>query len=245
MKRVFEYVGEIAFFVRDVLRSLPLFYKSLGPIAEQIVFIGVVSLPIVLVTNFFGGAVTAWQAAFQGRDYLPEIYIGMSVMKAYMIELGPLLTGLVVGGRAGSSITAELGSMRITEQIDALETLAIDPVRYLVLPRVIAGAIALPLLTMMAELIAVVGGGFCAILLLNIKPLVYMEGLRFNFMAHELWGGLIKAFVFGIIIGLMGSYHGFKATGGAEGVGKATTRAVVSIFILMLFFDFIIAQIVF
>ncbi|MDI6839290.1 MAG: ABC transporter permease [bacterium] len=245
MKGTFEYIGDVALFVKDVFRTIPRFYKSTHLIIEQIVFIGVGSLLIVLVTNFFGGAVTAYQAAFQGREYLPDVYVGMSVIKAYMIELGPLLTGLIVGGRVGSSITAEIGSMRITEQIDALETLAIDPIRYLVLPRVIGGAIALPLLTVAAEFIACVGGGVCSVFLLHIKPLVYLEGLRFQFMQHILWGGLLKAFVFGIIIGLMGSYHGFRATGGAEGVGKATTYAVVSIFILVLIFDFVIAQIVF
>ncbi|MCK4352751.1 ABC transporter permease [candidate division WOR-3 bacterium] len=245
MKNVVEYVGEVALFIKELFRSIPKFYKSFGLTTDQIILIGIGSLPIVIVTNFFTGAVTAYQAAFQGREYLPDVYIGMSVIKAFMIELGPVLTGLIVGGRVGSAITAELGSMRITEQIDALETLAIDPVRYLVLPRVIAGAIVLPLLTIIAILMGCVGGGFCSVLLLHIKPIIYIEGLKLQFMAHELWGGLIKAFAFGIIIALMGSYHGFKATGGAEGVGKATTRAVVSIFILIIIFDFIIAQIVF
>ena len=245
MKGAIEYIGEVALFVKELFRTIPMFYKSFHLIIEQIVFIGIGSLLIVLATNFFGGAVTAYQAAFQGHQYLPDVYIGMSVIKAYMIELGPLLTGLIVGGKVGSAITAEIGSMRITEQIDALETLAIDPVRYLVLPRVIGAAIALPLLTAIAELMACIGGGVCAILFLHIKPLVYLEGLRLQFLTHELWGGLIKALVFGIIIGLMGSYYGFKTTGGAEGVGRATTRAVVSIFVLILLFDFVIAQIVF
>jgi len=245
MKGILSYIGEIALFVKDFFRGLPRFYKSRGLIAEQIILIGIASLPIVLVTSFFCGAVTAHQAMFQGKDYLPDAYVGMSVIKAFMIELGPILTALVVGGRCGSSITAEIGSMRITEQIDALETLAIDPIRYLVVPRVIAAAIALPLLTVVSEAIGCIGGGICAIFIHNIKPLVYFEGLRLNFMSHELWGGLVKALTFGIIIGLMGCYHGFRATGGTEGVGKATTRSVVSIFILILLFDFVIAQLVF
>ncbi len=245
MKGILSYIGEVTLFIKDFLRALPKFYKSFGLIAEQIMLIGIASLPIVLITSFSCGAVTAHQAMFQGKDYMPDIYVGMSVIKAFMIELGPILTALVVGGRCGSSITAELGSMRITEQIDALETLAIDPVRYLVVPRVVAAAIALPLLTVVSETIGCIGGGVCATLIHNVKPLIYVEGLRFQFMSHELWGGLIKAFAFGIIIGLMGCYHGFRATGGTEGVGKATTQSVVSIFILILLSDFFIAQIVF
>jgi phospholipid/cholesterol/gamma-HCH transport system permease protein len=245
MRRALVYVGEVTLFIKEFLRALPQFYKSSKQIIDQIIIIGITSLPIVIGTCFFSGAVTAHQAIFQGKDYIPDIYVGMSVIKAFMIELGPILTALVIGGRCGSAITAEIGSMRITEQIDALETLAIDPIRYLVVPRVIAGAIALPLLTIVANTVGCIGGGVCAVFIHDIRPIVYISGLKFHFMSHELWGGLIKAFVFGIIIGLMGSYHGFKATGGTEGVGKATTQSVVSIFVLILISDFIISQIVF
>ena len=171
--------------------------------------------------------------------------IGMSVIKAFMIELGPILTALIVGGRCGSSITAEIGSMRITEQIDALETLAIDPMRYLVLPRTLGATIALPLLTVISLVAGCLGGGFCAIVLMHIKPAVYTAGLKFPFMQHELWGGLVKAVIFGTVIGFMGSYYGFKATGGTEGVGKATTRAVVAIFVLIIILDFVVAKLIF
>ncbi|MBI4721792.1 MAG: ABC transporter permease [Candidatus Stahlbacteria bacterium] len=245
MKKFFAYIGDVTLFIKDFLRTLPRFYKSSNLIAEQVIFIGVASLPIVLGTTFFLGAVTAHQALFQGRDYMPDIYIGMSVIKAFMIELGPMMTAFVVGGRCGSAITAELGSMRITEQIDAIETLAIDPIRYLVMPRVIGSAIALPLLAVVANVAGCIGGGVCAIFIHHIKLITYIEGLKFHFMSHELFGGLTKALAFGIIIGLMGSYEGFRATGGTEGVGRATTRSVVSIFVLVLIFDFIIAQIVF
>lgn len=245
MKGALTYIGDVAIFIKDFFRTLPQFYRSPRLIADQIILMGITSLPIVIATSFFSGAVTAHQAIFQGRDYMPDIYVGMSVIKAFMIELGPMLTALVVGGRCGSAITAEIGSMRITEQIDALETLAIDPIRYLVVPRVIGGAIVLPLLAIVANTIGCIGGGVCAVFIHNIKPITYILGLKFHFMQHELWGGLLKALVFGIIIGLMGSYHGFKATGGTEGVGKATTRSVVSIFVLILISDFVISQIVF
>lgn len=245
MKGALAYIGDVALFIKDFFRSLPQFYKSPKLISEQIVFMGIASLPIVLGTSLFSGAVTAHQAIFQGKDYMPDIYVGMSVIKAFMIELGPILTALVVGGRCGSAITAEIGSMRITEQIDALETLAIEPMRYLVVPRVLAGVIVLPLLTVASEVAGCVGGGFCAVLIHGVKLSTYIQGLQFQFMSHELWGGLVKALAFGVIIGLMGSYHGFKASGGTEGVGKATTRSVVSIFVLIILSDFFVAQIVF
>jgi phospholipid/cholesterol/gamma-HCH transport system permease protein len=245
MKNILEYLGEVTLFIKDLVFTFPKFHKSIALIIEQIYFVGVGSLLIVIVTTFFCGAVTAYQAAFQGKDYLPDVYIGMSVIKAFMIELGPLLTAIVVSGRCGSAIAAEIGAMRITEQIDALETLGIEPVRYLVLPRVIGSAIALPLLTIVSEVSACIGGGFCAVLLMNIKLTTYIEGLKFHFMQHELFGGLIKAFVFGIIMGIMSTYYGFKTTGGSEGVSKSTTQSVVSIFILTIIFDFILAKLIF
>lgn len=245
MKKALTYLGDVGLFIKELLPTFSKLHKTFGLIGEQIYLIGIGSLPIVITTSLFCGAVTAYQAAFQGREYLPDVYIGMSVIKAFMIELGPILTALVVGGRCGSSITAEIGSMRITEQIDALETLAIDPMRYLVLPRVIGATIALPLLTVVSLLAGCIGGCFCSRLMLNIKTSIFIAGLKFNFMQHELWGGLLKSLVFGLAIGLMGSYHGFQASGGTEGVGKATTRAVVSIFVLILILDLIIARLVF
>ncbi|MDD5528894.1 MAG: ABC transporter permease [bacterium] len=245
MKNTLEYIGNVTLFIKDVVFTLPKTHKSIHLIIEQVYFVGIGSLLIVIVTTFFCGAVTAYQAAFQGKDYLPDVYIGMAVIKGFMIELGPLLTAIIVSGRCGSAIAAEIGAMRITEQIDALETLGIEPVRYLVLPRIVGSAIALPLLTIVSELSACIGGGFCAVLLMNIKLTTYIEGLRFHFMQHELFGGLVKALVFGILMGLMSTYYGFKTTGGSEGVSKSTTQSVVSILILIIIFDFILARILF
>lgn len=246
MRNVLMYLGELTLFCKAFIFTLPKVNRSTWRlIIEQVHFIGVTSLLIIITANFFSGAATAYQAAFQGKDYLPDIYIGMSVIKAFMIELGPILTALLVGGRCGSAMAAEIGAMQVTEQIDALETLGIEPVRYLVLPRVVGAAIALPLLTIICEISACIGGGFCAVLLMHIKPIVYIEGLKFHFMQHELFGGLVKAFIFGGIIGLMSTYYGFKTTGGSEGVSKSTTQAVVAIFILVIIFDFILAKLLF
>jgi phospholipid/cholesterol/gamma-HCH transport system permease protein len=245
MKQVFSYIGNVFLFLVSIIKVFPRITRSLRLISAQVMSMGIESLPIVLFTSLFTGMVTAYQASFQVGGLMPDVYIGMAVAKAFMIELGPVLTGLIVAGRISSSIAAELGTMRVTEQIDALETLAINPVRYLALPRLVSGLICVPLLTVVSELIGCFGGGLCAITLFHIKPIVYMEGLRTYYIARELWGGLLKAFMFGFCISLMGCYYGFTTTGGAEGVGRAATKAVVSSCILILFFDFIIAWIVF
>lgn len=241
----FGYIGRICFFMWSIIIKLYYVPQSFRHIVNQVVHMGIDSIPIVLFTSFFAGIVTAFQAADQVGGYIPEPYLGMAVAKAFMIELGPLLTGLIVAGRVSSSLAAEIGTMKVTEQIDAIESLAIDPIRYLAMPRFVAGIISLPLLTVVALLVGFLGGGVCAVLMFGIRPIVYIEGLRLQYYPHELWGGLLKAICNGFVISLMGIYYGFEAEGGAEGVGKAATRAVVSASILVLFFDLIIAWLVF
>ena len=241
----FGYIGRVCIFLGAIIVKLYYLPRSFRLILEQIVHMGIASMPIVIFTSFFAGMVTAYQASFQAGDYMPDAYLGMAVAKAFMIELAPLLTGLIVAGRVSSSLAAEIGTMRVTEQIDALESLAIDPIRYLAMPRFIAGIIVLPLLTGLSLFVAFFGGGICSIFIFDVKPIVYIEGLRMQYYPHELWGGLLKAFCFGFVISLMGTYYGFMTEGGAEGVGKAATKAVVSASILLLFFDLFIAWIVF
>ncbi len=245
MRNFFEYIGKVFLFISEIIKTILKIPQSFRLIIEQIVSIGVQSLSIIIFTSFFAGMATAFQAKYQAGEYMPEIYIGMSTAKAFLIVLGPLLTGLIISGRVASSIAAELGTMKVTEQIDALETMAINPIRYLVLPRVIAGAISIPFLTVIFIVVACLGGIVCAGTILGIKPTIFIEGLRMNFIPHELWGGLLKAFCFGMIMTIMGSFYGFNAKGGAEGVGKAATSAVISSSILVLVFEFIIAQLVF
>ncbi len=245
LKFAIEYVGEIIILMGGVLKRMPQIIRSRHLLAEQIYTMGVGSLPIIGITFFFTGAVTAYQAAYQGAAYLPDIYVGMSTAKALLITLGALLTGLMLAGRIGSAMAAEIGTMRVTEQIDALETMAIDPIRYLVLPRFVACLIITPALTLVADIIGCIGGLACAVSILDIKANIFIQGLRTNFIPHEFWGSLLKAFTFGWWIAIMSCHHGLKTQGGAEGVGKSATRAVVSSSIMILAFEFIIAQIVF
>ncbi|TET45022.1 ABC transporter permease [candidate division TA06 bacterium] len=243
--QVASFVGGVFIMIFDVGKSIPRLPRSLHLLVEQMMSMGVDSLPIVCLTSVFIGMVTTFQAHFQTQDYVPVVYVSMSVSKAIMIELGPIMTGLVVAGRVGSSIAAELGTMKVTEQIDALETLAIDPVGYLVMPRFVSGIIMLPVLVIISEAVAILGGLLVAVFGLGISLHTFLTGLRIHFLARELFGGLIKAFFFGGIIAIMGSYHGFEARGGAEGVGRATTRAVVSSSVLILISNYLIARLVF
>jgi phospholipid/cholesterol/gamma-HCH transport system permease protein len=244
-EQVASFVGGVFILIFNLGRSFSRLPKSLGLTVEQMMSMGVDSLPIVCLTSIFIGMVTTFQANFQSQDYVPVVYVSMAISKSIMIELGPIMTGLVVAGRVGSSIAAELGTMKVTEQVDALETLAIDPIGYLVLPRFLSGIVMLPVLVIMSETAAILGGLFVATLGLGISYHTFITGLRIHFLAIELFGGLIKAFCFGAIIAIMGSYHGFEARGGAEGVGRATTRAVVSSTVLILVFNYLIARLLF
>jgi len=207
--------------------------------------IGIGSLPLVLVTSIFTGGVSAVQAAYQFQSYIPMRYLGTVIGKSVVIELGPVLTALVVGGRVGASIAAELGTMKVTEQIDALETLAINPVRYLVAPRLIAALVMLPVITVFADFLAIMGGWVVGMVGLGVSTHTFFSGLKIFFHVSDVTSGLVKAVVFGSIIAMMGSYHGMKTEGGAEGVGISTTRAVVSSCLLVLITDYILASLLF
>jgi phospholipid/cholesterol/gamma-HCH transport system permease protein len=204
LKSLLSYVGGIFIVLADGLKNLYKVHKSWRLILDQILMMGISSIPIVILVSAFAGMVTGFQAAFQSKNYAPELYVGMGVAKAVLIELGPMLTGLVVAGRVSSSIAAEIGTMRVTEQIDALKISGIDPGRYLVMPRLIAGIIVLPVLTVFAEFIMILGGLLVAVWGLDISLSIYLRGVQYNFMQIELWGGLIKSVVFGVIIGLLG-----------------------------------------
>ncbi|MBD3348838.1 MAG: MlaE family lipid ABC transporter permease subunit [Candidatus Eisenbacteria bacterium] len=219
-------------------RSLPLVF-------EQMRRIGVESLPLVIITSIFTGAVTAVQAAYQLREFVPEQYIGTAIYKSVTIELGPVLTALVVGCRVSASIAAELGTMRVTEQVDAMEAMAIDPVRYLAMPRIVAGLIMLPIVTVFADALAIGGGFVVSNASLGISPSTFVNGMKMYFFAGDVFGGLIKAFVFGGIITLMGCLAGFRTSGGAVGVGQAATRAVVASCVLILVSDYVLATLLF
>jgi len=224
------------------LRMLP---RSLGLVVEQMRRIGIESLPLVIITSIFTGAVTAVQAAYQLKEYVPQIYLGSAIYKSVAIELGPVLTALVVGGRVGASIAAELGTMRVTEQIDAMDAMAIDPIRYLAMPRLIGALIMLPVLTVFADVLAIAGAYVVSAVSLGISARVFVSGMQLFFFPGDVLGGLIKAFVFGGIIALMGCTAGLQTRGGAVGVGRAATRAVVASCVLILVSDYVLATLLF
>ena len=238
-------VGRITLMIGDVLRSFVPAMRSFGLVVQQMQAIGVGSLGLVTVVSLFTGAVAAVQAAYQFSTVVPLKYLGAVILRSVVIELGPVLTALVVGGRVGASIAAELGTMKVTEQVDALRAMAINPVRYLVVPRILAALVMLPVVTVFANAIAIFGGYVVSITSIGVSTHTYVVGLKQFFYLKDVLSGLIKALVFGGIIGTMGCHFGFTTEGGAEGVGRATTRAVVASCVLVLISDYILATVLF
>lgn len=238
-------MGRFALFLANLLREIPpgLRYQKL--ILQQATTLGVGSLPLITLTSLFVGGVAALQSALQFQGAIPLLYVGTVLAKSVFIELGPVLTALVVGSRAGASIAAEIGTMRVTEQIDALETLAIRPIRYLVVPRVLALLLMLPIITVFAEAIALLGGMAIAVSRVGITQATFVRGMKLMFDANEVYGGLLKSLVFGGAIAVVGCFFGFNAEGGAEGVGRAATRAVVASCVLILVLDYFLAEVIF
>lgn len=220
--------------------------RTSNRIVQQMYVIGVRSLPLVAVISIFVGAVSAWQAAYQFKFIgAPLRFLGQAVGKATVMELAPVLSSLVVAGRVGAGIAAELGTMRVTEQIDALEALGINPIRFLVMPRIVACVIMLPILVTFANMIAITGGLVVSVLGVDLSSETFLLGFKSSFKITDFINGLIKAGVFGLLIGLIGCYEGFRTRGGAEGVGLSTTTSVVISSVMILIFNFIFAVLLF
>lgn len=203
----------------------------------QMARIGVDSIPIALFIACFTGIVLALQASYTFTGAIPLYFVGVLVGKTMMLELGPVLTGLALSGRVGANIAAELGSMRVTEQLDALETLAYPPVSYLVVPRVLAGMIMVPVVTALAIATGIVFGWITSLVMLDMSTPVFMRGLTLFFLPFDVQFAMIKAVSFGLVITSLGCFYGFRVVGGAEGVGHGTTRAVVVSSMAILFLD--------
>lgn len=206
-------------------------------IFRQMLIMGVQSIPVILLTAVFTGMVLALQTTYQLAKFGAQSYIGGIVGLSMTRELGPVLTALMLAGRVGAAIAAEIGTMSVTEQIDALETLATNPIRYLVVPRVVAGMIMLPLLTSVADFIGMFGGYVVAIVTFNIPSHSYINGIQSMIIPADILIGLFKTVIFGAIIATVSSYFGFETRGGAEGVGKSTTVSVVTSSIMILLAD--------
>lgn len=234
---IFNYIGGVT-----SLFGQTLFWLLVPPIrrrhiVDQMQKIGVGSLPIVFLTSLFTGMVLALQSAYQMQKISADIYIASLVALSMTRELGPVLTALVVAGRIGASITAELGTMKVTEQVDALESLATNPIRYLVVPRFIAIIIMLPILTAYADFIGIMGGYVVGVYKLGIGSQLYLKMTYDPLILKDIFTGLFKSLFFAMIICIIGCFEGFRTEGGAEGVGKATTLSVVISFILIIAAD--------
>jgi len=209
-------------------------------IRDQMYEIGVLSLPVVAITGFSTGMVLAAQSFFQLSDKGLSSATGLMVTKAMMVELGPVLTAFMVTGRVGASMCAELGTMRVTEQIDAMRSMAVNPLRHLVAPRFIAGIMTLPLLTVFSCIMGIIGGYMIAVLYYHMSPNDFLDPLPAHITTFDFVSGLIKAVVFGFIIITISCYRGMTTKGGAAGVGKATTNSVVVCYIVILIGNFLL-----
>lgn len=212
---------------------------------KQMEFIGVKSLGIVIITGGFTGMVLALQTYYGFRRFSSEGLVGVTVALSVTRELGPVLTALMVTGRAGSAMAAELGSMRVTEQIDALTVMALSPVKYLIVPRVLASLFMVPILTIIADFVGIIGGYFVGVKLLGINEGIFVNKMVRYVDLDDIYNGLAKAAVFGVILGLISCYKGFYTKGGAEGVGKATTEAVVVSSVTILISDYLLTSLLF
>ena len=206
-------------------------------LGEQMARIGAESVPIALFIAAFTGIVLALQASYTFTGAIPLYFVGALVGKTMIIELGPVLTGLALSGRVGANIAAELGTMRVTEQIDALETMAYDPVDYLVAPRVVAGTLMFPVVMVLATAAGIVAGWITSLYLLDLTTPQFVKGLRLFFETFDIQFAIIKGWSFGFAITSIGCFFGFTAGGGAEGVGQAATRAVVVSSMVILVLD--------
>ena len=242
---VVKVTGLMGLFVADTIRWLFRRPFRLRAAVEQMVEVGVNSFPVVFFTAMFTGMVLALQSHTGFKRFGAESMVGTVVGLSMTRELGPVLTALVVTGRAGSAMTASLGTMRVTEQIDALYTLAANPIKYLVVPRVIAGTIMVPLLTALADIVGIFGGFLVGVMLLGANPVVYMESTYDYMELNDVFSGLFKSMIFGFIIAIVGCYQGFYTEGGAEGVGNATTKSVVMGFMLIFIANYILTALLF
>ena len=240
-----EQIGKLAIFTGSALRHLltpPYFPRMVG---RQLLQMGFYSLPVVGLTALFTGMVLALQSYTGFSRFQAEGAVASVVALSMTRELGPVLAGLMVAGRVGASIAAEIGTMRVTEQIDALWTLSTNPFKYLIAPRLLAGTLTLPLLVIIADSIGILGGYLIGVYVLDFNSATYLQNTVECLEPIDVLSGLAKAAVFGFIVALMGCYQGFYSGRGAQGVGKATTNAVVTASILILTFNYIITELFF
>jgi phospholipid/cholesterol/gamma-HCH transport system permease protein len=238
-------LGRLSIFAATAVGHVfrPPFYPRL--ILRQMIEIGYFSLPVVALTTLFSGMVLALQSYSGFARFSAESAVATVVVLSITRELAPVLAGLMVAGRVGAAMAAEIGTMRVTEQIDALSVLSTNPYKYLVVPRIIAGTTMLPLLVLVGDILGVFGGYIVGVYKLDFNAAAYIHRTWDFLEAMDVISGLVKAAAFGFLVALTGCYHGYNSRGGAQGVGQATTNAVVSASILILIFNYIITELFF
>lgn len=229
--------GRFGHFANSVVRAVPDFGTWGKELVLQMARLGVESLPIALFIAAFTGIVLSLQASYTMTGAIPEYFVGTLVGKTIILELGPVLTGLALAGRVGANIAAEIGTMKVTEQIDALETLAYNPIAYLAVPRILAGVLMFPVIVAFADAVGIIGGWITALNLLDMSTPQFVRGLRLFFVPFDVEYSLIKAASFGLAVTSIGCYYGFATSGGAQAVGRSTTQAVVVSSMLILVLD--------
>ena len=240
-----EEMGKILLLFISVLAWMFRPPLKLRNIFKQMEFVGVKSIFVVVLTGTFTGMVMALQGYHGFRMFSAESLVGGTVALGMTRELGPVLTSLMVTARAGSAMAAELGTMRVTEQIDALYVMAANPVKHLIVPRVIAGVLMAPMLTVVSDFVGILGGYFVGVHILGINSGIFIKNITRLVELNDIYNGLVKAACFGLILSLIGCYKGFNTRGGAEGVGRATTEAVVLASITILISDYFLTAIMF
>jgi phospholipid/cholesterol/gamma-HCH transport system permease protein len=238
----FTHLGRYCSLIWWMVKNISNARKYSGNIAQQMVQIGNNSMVIVVFVSTFVGMVTSVQSAYQLYAWIPRTVVGSLVIKSVLLELTPLLTALVLAGKVGATITAELGSMRVSEQVDALEALAFDSISFLVTPRIIAGIIMFPVLVVFGDVMAVLGGLFGAVTISNISGAAFVSGMKSSFVVWDGVFGIIKATFFGFTITSIACYQGYFVEGGSEGVGKATMGTVVLTCLAVVVMDFVLAS---
>lgn len=238
-------VGRVALFAGSAVSHMvrPPFYGR--QLIRQMISVGYFSLPVVGMTAIFTGAALALQIYIGSSRFSAESAVPGIVVLGLTRELGPVLAALMLAGRVGAAMAAELGTMRVTEQIDALVTLSTNPMKYLVAPRVLAGTLMLPLLVLVADILGVFGGYMVGVYSLDFNATAYLTNTRDFLEVQDVLSGVVKAAIFGFIVTLMGCYHGYTSAGGAAGVGRATTHAMVSASVLILVANYIVTQLFF
>jgi len=256
MVKFFDFLGSLVIrFIEESGRIMLLFIKTLmwifrpplnlKNIVRQMEEVGVNSIPVVLIMSIFTGMVLALQSYTAFRRFNAEAFIGTVVALSMVRELGPVLSGLMVSGRVGAAMAAELGTMQVTEQIDALYALATNPIKFLIVPRFLAALFVMPVLVILADIIGIIGGYLVSVILLGTNSTIYIKRTWDYMELEDIYTGLLKACIFRIIIATISCYQGFSTRGGAEGVGKATTRAVVLSSLIILISNYFIAALMF